>query len=154
MVNKDLFSVEDKIILITGSSRGIGFTLAKEMSSRGARIILNGRNKTKFTQAAKSLEKPGYEIHISVFNVFDEKTVIEEIKTIENKIGPGYFLTEMTEKLAEDQNFDNWIKNRTPAGRWGEPDELAGTAIFLSSDASNFISGQIIYVDGGLLSGI
>ena len=71
-----------------------------------------------------------------------------------NGIGPGYFLTEMTEKLAEDQNFDNWIKNRTPAGRWGEPDELAGTAIFLSSDASNFISGQIIYVDGGLLSGI
>ena len=69
-----------------------------------------------------------------------------------NGIGPGYFLTEMTRKLAGDPEFDKWIKNRTPAGRWGNPDELAGAAFFLASDASSFVNGQIIYVDGGLLS--
>ena len=71
-----------------------------------------------------------------------------------NGIGPGYFLTEMTHKLAENKEFDDWIKGRTPAGRWGNPDELVGAALFLASDASSFVNGQIIYVDGGLLSAI
>ncbi len=71
-----------------------------------------------------------------------------------NGIGPGYFLTEMTRNLAEDQVFDSWLRARTPANRWGDPEELVGTAIFLSSKASNFINGQIIYVDGGILASI
>jgi len=71
-----------------------------------------------------------------------------------NGIGPGYFITEMTKKLADDPQFDAWLKARTPADRWGLPEELVGTAIFLSSEASNFINGQIIYVDGGILASI
>jgi len=71
-----------------------------------------------------------------------------------NGIGPGYFITEMTRVLAKDVKFDTWLRSRIPAGRWGEPSELVGTAIFLASEASNFINGQIIYVDGGLLSAI
>jgi gluconate 5-dehydrogenase len=67
-----------------------------------------------------------------------------------NAIGPGYFITEMTQVLADDPNFDAWVKQRTPAQRWGSPAELAGTAVFLSSDASAFVNGQIIYVDGGM----
>lgn len=69
-----------------------------------------------------------------------------------NGIGPGYFLTEMTQPLADDEKFDTWLKSRTPMNRWGNPDELIGTAIFLAAEASSFVSGQIIYVDGAVLA--
>jgi gluconate 5-dehydrogenase len=71
-----------------------------------------------------------------------------------NGIGPGYILSEMTAHLAARPEFDTWVKSRTPAGRWGSPDDLAGAAIFLSSPASDFINGQILYVDGGWLAAL
>lgn len=71
-----------------------------------------------------------------------------------NGIGPGYFKTDMTLPLVNDPEFDNWIKKRTPAGRWGCPFELIGPVVFLASSASNFIHGQIIYVDGGILASL
>jgi gluconate 5-dehydrogenase len=72
-----------------------------------------------------------------------------------NGIGPGYFATEQTAPIRVDGNpFNEFIISRTPTGRWGDPDDLAGTAIFLASNASNFINGQIIYVDGGILATI
>jgi gluconate 5-dehydrogenase len=72
-----------------------------------------------------------------------------------NGIGPGYFATEQTAPIRVDGHpFNEFIINRTPAGRWGIPDDLGGTAIFLSSRASDFINGQIIYVDGGILATI
>ncbi len=71
-----------------------------------------------------------------------------------NGIGPGYFETEMTEILKKDEKFNDWLCERTPAGRWGKPDELVGTAVFLASDASNFVNGQVIYVDGGILASL
>jgi gluconate 5-dehydrogenase len=58
----------------------------------------------------------------------------------------------MTRTLAEDPEFSNWVKGRTPAGRWGQQEELVGTAILLASKASSFINGQVIYVDGGMLT--
>lgn len=69
-----------------------------------------------------------------------------------NGIGPGYFHTELTQPLVDDPVFDSWIKQRTPAGRWGMTEELVGSAVFLASRASDFVNGQIIYVDGGLLA--
>lgn len=69
-----------------------------------------------------------------------------------NAIGPGYILTEMNTALIENAAFDAWVKASNPAGRWGKPDELAGTAVYLASAASNYVNGQIIYVDGGWLS--
>jgi len=69
-----------------------------------------------------------------------------------NAIGPGYFITEMTQVLADRPDFDAWVKARTPAQRWGRPEELVGAAVFLSSAASNFVNGQMIYVDGGMIS--
>jgi gluconate 5-dehydrogenase len=71
-----------------------------------------------------------------------------------NGIGPGYFETALTKHLVEDVQFNSWICSRTPAGRWGKPEELIGAAIFLSTKASSFINGQIIYVDGGILAGL
>ena len=69
-----------------------------------------------------------------------------------NAIGPGYMTTEMNTALMENPNFDAWVKARTPARRWGRPDELAGTAIYLASSASDYVNGHIIYVDGGMLA--
>jgi gluconate 5-dehydrogenase len=69
-----------------------------------------------------------------------------------NAIGPGYMITDMNQALIDNPTFDAWVKGRTPAKRWGRPDELIGTAVFLASDASNYVNGQIIYVDGGMIS--
>lgn len=69
-----------------------------------------------------------------------------------NAIGPGYILTDMNEALIQNVEFDAWVKSSNPSQRWGKPDELIGTAVYLSSDASNYINGQIIYVDGGWLA--
>jgi gluconate 5-dehydrogenase len=72
-----------------------------------------------------------------------------------NGIGPGYFATEQTAPIRVNGHpFNDFIINRTPAARWGDPEDLTGTAIFLSSAASDFVNGQIIYVDGGILATI
>jgi gluconate 5-dehydrogenase len=71
-----------------------------------------------------------------------------------NALAPGYFITEMTQPLADNPDFDTWLKNRTPAHRWGNPQELLGTLVFLASPASSFVNGQIIYVDGGIHAAI
>jgi len=71
-----------------------------------------------------------------------------------NAIGPGYFATEMTQPLRDDPRMDAWVKESTPAGRWGDPEELVGAAVFLASRASSFVNGQIIYVDGGWLASL
>jgi gluconate 5-dehydrogenase len=252
----ELFTVKDKVVLITGSSRGLGLTFARSFARRGAKVILNGRNPESLEDAQKKLKKEGFDAGISAFDVFEEekvKSAIAEIKekygpvdvlmnnagiqrrapleelevqdwedvlkvnltgafvvakhvvkdmisnkkgkiintcslmselgrnttgayaaakgglkmltkamTVEwakhniqiNGIGPGYFVTEMTQKLVDNPEFDTWIKGRTPAGRWGDPEELCGAALFLASNAGNFVNGQVIYVDGGLLSTI
>ena len=69
-----------------------------------------------------------------------------------NAIGPGYMLTDMNEALVTDPAFNAWVVARTPARRWGKPEELVGTAVFLASAASDYVNGQIIYVDGGMLA--
>ncbi len=67
-----------------------------------------------------------------------------------NAIAPGYFRTELNKALVEDEKFSGWLQGRTPMGRWGDVDELVGAAIFLASDASSFVNGHILYVDGGI----
>lgn len=67
-----------------------------------------------------------------------------------NALAPGYFATELTSALVANEEFSGWVKGRTPAGRWGEVEDLAGTCVFLASRAADFVNGQVIFVDGGM----
>jgi gluconate 5-dehydrogenase len=67
-----------------------------------------------------------------------------------NALAPGYFATELTAALVADEAFSDWVRGRTPAGRWGQVEDLIGTLLYLVSPASNFVNGQVVYVDGGM----
>ncbi|HSS70197.1 MAG TPA: SDR family oxidoreductase [Casimicrobiaceae bacterium] len=67
-----------------------------------------------------------------------------------NAIAPGYFATEMNRALIDNAEFNAWVCKRTPAGRWGQPEEMAGLAVFLASAASDYITGQMLVIDGGM----
>lgn len=248
---KDIFNIEDKVVLITGSSRGIGLSLAKGFAEAGAIVILNGTKHSSLEKPIEVLKTEGYNVHPCAFDVTKPEEVDKSITYIEksigpidvlvnnagihsrfplekmpledwkkvldvnlnsvfivsqavakymiprkrgriinitslnaegarptianycaakgglkmftksmatewgkyniltNAIGPGYFLTDLTQPLVEDPKFDSWVKSEVPLQRWGDPDELIGTAIFLSSDAASYINGQTIYIDGG-----
>jgi gluconate 5-dehydrogenase len=253
-MNGSLFDLHGKTALITGSSRGIGLTLAQGLAGAGANIILNGTNNERLQKAASLFSSEGYKVYTSCFDVTDKQDMEAKLCKIEEKtggidilvnnagvqkrapledfelsdwkhivdinltgvflvtqqivkemikrksgkiinicslqselgrptigpyaaskgglkmltkamaaewtkyniqvngIGPGYFNTEMTHTLVKDRKFNEWIKARTPAGRWGNADELIGAAIFFASEASSFVSGQVLYIDGGLSS--
>jgi gluconate 5-dehydrogenase len=128
--------------------------VAKHMIPRGAGKIINmcsmmselGRN----TVSAYASAKGGLKMLTKNLATEWAKYNIQV-----NAIGPGYFATEQTAPIRVDGHpFNDFIINRTPAGRWGDPADLAGTAVFLSSPASNFVNGQVIYVDGGILATI
>ncbi len=252
-----LFDLTGRIALVTGSSKGIGFAIARALASAGATIILNGRDPLALAQAQKSLaEQEGVTAHTGAFDVTDPDAVIQGVAAIErdigpieilfnnagmqhrtpledfpldawrrvnavnldsvflvgqavarhmiprgygkiinvcsvqselgrpgiapyaatkgavkmltkgmaidwgkhglqvNGLGPGYFRTELNKALVEDATFSGWLATRTPTGRWGEVEELGGAAIFLASDASSFVNGHILYVDGGITSSL
>lgn len=71
-----------------------------------------------------------------------------------NAIGPGFIATDLTAKLQADENFNRWVLSKTPLKRWGQPGDIIGTAVFLASSASDFVTGQIVYVDGGWLAAL
>ena len=245
------FNVKDKVVLITGSSRGIGNTLAAGFASAGSKVVLNGMDPKRVDTALNSLKKVSSTIYGYPFDVSDYdsvKTIIprieEEVGPIDvlvnnagihrraplsemtmeewtqviqinlnavfyvsqqvanrmiqrkkgkiinisslnaegarptianycsakgglnaltrsmatewgphniqaNGIGPGYFKTELTRVLADNPDFDAWVKQEVPLQRWGDPEELIGTAIYLASQASDYVNGFTIYVDGG-----
>ena len=251
----ELFNLKGKKTLITGSSQGIGYALAKGLDAAGAEIILNGRNKDKLDQAAKSLT-PKHNLYQLSFDVTDQNETNKAINKFENEIGPieilinnagmqyrtpledfpaemfeqllktnissvfnvsqavarhmikrssgkiiniasvqtslarpgiapytatkgavgnltkgmatdwakyglqcnaiapGYFDTPLNAALVSDKDFTAWLEKRTPAGRWGEVEELVGASIFLSSNASNFVNGHTLYVDGGITASL
>lgn len=246
------FSLSGRTALITGSSAGIGFALAKGLASAGARIVLNGRNAEKLEHAATALRADGAQILTEVFDVTSGDAVNAAVARIEadigpidilvnnagmqrrgpldgfeesdwhelmrtnldsvflvgkavarhmiprgrgkivnicsvqselgrpgiapytaskgavkmltkgmaidwgphgiqvNGLGPGYFKTELTEALVSNEEFTRWLVNHTPSRRWGDVEDLVGAAVFLSSDASNFVNGHVLYVDGGI----
>jgi gluconate 5-dehydrogenase len=252
----DLFDLTGKIALVTGSSQGLGHTIARGLGEAGATLILNGRNAERLNGAVAALSRDGLKVTGALFDVADPVQVREKIPALErevgpihilvnnagiqrrapletvdeavwqevlntnltavflvskavvqgmiarkagkiinicslmsemarptvgpymaakggvktltksmavewgkhniqvNGLGPGYFVTPMNKPLVDNPQFDSWIKGRTPTGRWGQPEELIGTAVFLASRASDFVTGQIIYVDGGILAAL
>jgi gluconate 5-dehydrogenase len=251
-----LFDLTGRVALVTGSSKGIGYALAKGLASAGARIVLNGRDEGRLARAAETLTVDGNTPAIAVFDASDADGVAKAVAVIEaevgpiailvnnagmqfrtpledfphdrwrelfrtnvdsvfvtgqavarrmigrghgkiiniasvqaelarpgiapytatkgavrnltrgmatdwakhglqvNAIAPGYFRTELNQALVDNPEFSAWLEKRTPAGRWGEVEELVGAAVFLASDASSFINGHILYVDGGVTASL
>ena len=251
-----LFDLTGRTALVTGSSQGLGFALARGLAQAGAAVVLNGRDEPKLAAAAVTLRAEGARVTTACFDVTHGEASVAAVAKVEaesgaidilinnagiqrraplvemteeqwravvdtnltsaflvsravaprmiargrgkiinicsvmievsrptianyaaakgglkmltramavewarhglqcNGIAPGYFVTELNKALVENVDFNKWICGRTPAGRWGQPHELAGAAIFLASSASDFVNGQILTVDGGLLSAL
>ena len=246
-----MFDLNDRTVLITGSTRGLGFVLAKGFAKAGAHVVLNGTSEKTLKKAQDELSGISDRISGYAFDVTDYKKVEQIIPIIEkesgpidvlinnagihrraplsemnmadwsrvievnlnavfflsqqvvrrmtqrgggtiinisslnaegarptianycsakggikmltrsmatewgplnirtNAIGPGYFKTELTQGLSENPDFDAWVKQEVPLARWGDPEELVGTAIYLASPASSYVNGISLYVDGG-----
>jgi gluconate 5-dehydrogenase len=129
----------------------IGREAARRMAQRGYGKIINIGSLT--SELARATVAP-YTVTKGGIKMLTKAMAAEwsELGIQTNAIGPGYMLTEMNQALIENPTFDAWVKGRTPARRWGRPDELAGTCVYLASAASDYVSGQIIYVDGGMIS--
>jgi gluconate 5-dehydrogenase len=257
-MTNNLFDLTGKVALVTGATHGLGMSMAKGLADCGAKIVVNDINAEKLAQAKATYAEAGYLISTYLFDVTNEKQVIEGLAAIEkevgaidilinnagiikrvpamdmdvedfrqvididlvgpfiiskhvarsmvarksggkiinmcsmmselgretvsayasakgglkmltknlatewakfniqvNGIGPGYFATAQTAPLREKGHpFNEFIISRTPAARWGNPEDLQGVAIFLSSAASDFVNGQILYVDGGILASL
>lgn len=250
--NLKMFDLSGRRALVTGSSTGIGYALAKGLAGAGAEIILNGRSEARLAEAVSRLRDEGATVHAAGFDVTSADEVATAIADIEreigaidilvnnagmqrrapleqfsheqwqelmktnvdsvflvgqavarhmidrqrgkiinicsvqselgrpniaaytatkgavkmltkgmaidwgqygiqvNGLGPGYFKTELTEALVNDETFSKWLVGRTPSRRWGDVEDLVGAAVFLASSASNFVNGHILYVDGGV----
>lgn len=127
----------------------VGQAVAKHMIKRRAGKIIN------IASVQTSLARPGIAPYTATKGAVGNLTKGMATDWAKyglqcNAIAPGYFATEMNEKLVADPEFSAWLQKRTPAGRWGKVEELVGACIFLSSDASSFVNGHILYVDGGI----
>ena len=129
----------------------VGRTVARRMIQRGRGKIIN------ICSVQSELARPGIAAYTAAKGGLRNLTRAMAAEWSHagvqvNGLAPGYILTEMTQPLAEDPEFDAWVRNRTPARRWGRPEDLAGPAVWLASPASDFVTGQVIYVDGGMTS--
>ncbi|MCI4430772.1 MAG: SDR family oxidoreductase [Burkholderiales bacterium] len=251
-----IFDLTGRTAFITGSSKGIGLSLAAALGAAGATLVLNARDAARLELARQDLQGRGLKVHALPFDVTDANAVEAGVAQIEstigaidilvnnagmqhrspfaqfpldvwrkltatnldsvffvgravaqrmiergrgkiinicsvqselgrpgiapyaatkgavkmltkgmaidlgkhgiqvNGLGPGYFKTELNQALVDDPAFSTWLAGRTPAGRWGSVEELHGAAIFLASDASSFVSGHILYVDGGITASL
>ncbi len=253
---QNLFDLTGRTALVTGSSKGIGFALARALGAAGATVVLNARDEVRLAAARAALQAEGLRAEAVAFDVTDADAVEAGVQRIEadiapidilvnnagmqhrspftefpvdawrklmsvnvdsvffvgravaqrmvlrrrgkiinvcsvqselgrpgiapyaaskgavkmltkgmaidlgkhgiqvNGLGPGYFKTELTDALVKDEAFSAWLAGRTPAGRWGEVGELGGAAVFLASEASSFVNGHILYVDGGITASL
>ena len=127
----------------------VGQAVAQRMVKRGAGRIIN------ICSVQSELGRPGiapYAASKGAVKMLTKGMAIDQGPhgITDNGIGPGYFKTELTQKLVDDPTFSAWLINRTPSRRWGEVEDLAPAAVFLASDAGRFVNGHILYVDGGV----
>lgn len=131
----------------------VGQAVAKNMITRGHGRIIN------ICSVQSELGRPGiapYAASKGAVKMLTKGMAIDwgPLGLNVNGIGPGYFKTDLNEKLVADPLFTTWLTSRTPSRRWGEVAELAGAAVFLASDASKFVNGHILYVDGGVTASL
>ena len=127
----------------------VGQAVAKKMIPRGRGKIIN------ICSVQSELGRPGiapYTATKGAVKMLTKGMAIDwgQFGLNVNGIGPGYFKTELNQKLVDDPAFSAWLVGRTPSRRWGDVQELGGAAVFLASDASRFVNGHILYVDGGV----
>ena len=127
----------------------VGKTVAKKMIPRGQGKIIN------ICSVQSELGRPGiapYTASKGAVKMLTKGMAIDwgQFGINVNGLGPGYFKTELTEKLVADPAFTAWLVAHTPSRRWGDVEDLGGAAVFLASDASRFVNGHILYVDGGV----
>ena len=127
----------------------VGQSVAKKMIPRGRGKIIN------ICSVQSELGRPGiapYAATKGAVKMLTKGMAIDwgQFGLNVNGIGPGYFKTELNQKLVDDPTFSSWLVGRTPSRRWGDVEDLGGAAVFLASDASRFVNGHILYVDGGV----
>ena len=127
----------------------VGKTVAQKMIPRGCGKIIN------ICSVQSELGRPGiapYTASKGAVKMLTKGMAIDwgQFGITVNGLGPGYFKTELTEKLVADPAFTGWLVGRTPSRRWGDVEDLGGAAVFMASEASCFINGHILYVDGGV----
>jgi gluconate 5-dehydrogenase len=131
----------------------VGQAVAQRMIPRGAGKIIN------ICSVQSELGRPGiapYAATKGAVKMLTKGMAIDlgKFGIQVNGLGPGYFKTELTQALANDPTFNDWLIKRTPSGRWGVVDDLAPAAVFLASEASRFVNGHILYVDGGVTASL
>ena len=131
----------------------VGQAVAKKMIPRGTGKIIN------ICSVQSELGRPGiapYMASKGALKMLTKGMAIDwgPLGLQVNGIGPGYYKTELNEKLVADEKFTEWLVNRTPSRRWGNVEELGPAAVYLASDASSFVNGHILYVDGGVTASL
>jgi gluconate 5-dehydrogenase len=131
----------------------VGQAVARHMIARGAGKIVN------ISSVQSALARPGIAPYTATKGAVTNLTKGMATDWAKyglqcNALAPGYFVTPLNKALVDDPVFSEWLAKRTPAGRWGKVDELVGACIFLSSDASSFVNGTIIFVDGGITASL
>ena len=153
---QNLVDPTGRTALITGSSKGIGFALARALAPID--ILINNAG-MQHRSVQSELGRPGIAPCAATKGAVKMLTKGMAIDLGKhgiqvNGLGPGYFKTELTDALVQDEAFTAWLADRAPAGRWRELGEPGGAAVFLASEASSFVNGHILGVDGGVTASL